>query len=84
MRWTIAKLFMVTSLRHAESTPRGRGFAARLNAGQVAIARALARDGMVVLGRVVPPDSGVTAALTDKGRAAVDAILEKLNGATAA
>ncbi len=84
MNWTIAKLFMVTSLRHAESTPRGRGFAARITRGQVAIARALVNDGIVAMGRVAPPDSGYTVALTDRGRDAVDAILAQLNGASAA
>lgn len=79
MRWTMPKLYMLVALRYAEQHPdRGNAYAAKVDSRQTAIARSLAAEGLVKLGRAKPPDHGATAALTDDGRGMVDTILGSL------
>lgn len=78
-RWTLPKLYMLVAIRHAETRPElGNGAPVKLQRHQVAIARALARENLVNLGRAKAPDHGTTVALRDRGRAFVDDLLEHL------
>jgi hypothetical protein len=78
--WTLPKLFVVVAIRQAESSPdRGKGFAVLLRRGESQVARALAQHGLVKLGRAKAPQSGETAALTDRGREIVDALIRDMN-----
>jgi hypothetical protein len=70
---TITKLYILIALRKAELT-QGTGFAAKLEAGDVASGRILAVDGLVQLGRARAPASGTTVTLTDPGRRFVDGL----------
>lgn len=77
MKPPIAKLWILVALRHEEQR-LGVGHRARVAAGDVAVARSLAVDGLVELGRAPPPTLGTTVTLTPDGRDRVDAIARTL------
>jgi hypothetical protein len=81
MKPTIAKLFIVVALRHAEHR-RGVGHVAKVSAGDVAAARSLEGEGLVELGRAKAPDVGHTVKLTPKGRETVERLLDVLGRPT--
>jgi len=75
---TVQKLYMLVAIRYAE-TLRGVDYWGKIDRQQTAIARSLANEGYVAIGRADPPDHGMTVRLTDAGRAKVDSIVDLIN-----
>lgn len=78
-RWTLPKLYMLVALRYHEGK-RGAGTPATLDSSQAPVARSLARSSHLTLSRQQHCGEGtLSAALTKRGRASVDAVLRLLN-----